>query len=205
MPRKSIALPFSIGLLAALVAAAFFVFGNPARTEAAPPASPQIAVALVGADAGYASTVPPLEDGGADLAATCFDVDLVDLKTNKVIGSATDCLSEITPVGGGLSIIGTTIFNFPQGELVSRGLTTVQPLVAGESPGGLVGFTHSTGAPAPLGETNILSGTGAFAKAAANETGTVRLSGLVNMNLLVSDGILKFDCMFVIDLDALSD
>jgi hypothetical protein len=139
--------------------------------------------------------MPPDIDGdGVEDEATCFTVDLIDLETNEVIGDATDCLSNITEVGDGLTLVGTTTFNFPQGQLVTRGLTTVQPLLHGEN-----GFTHSTGAPPPLnGESNILSGTGVFADSVGS--GTARLSGLVDMSRLGDEGILRFDCLFVIDL-----
>jgi hypothetical protein len=151
---------------------------------------------LVGAGAGeaFTTTTPDIDGDGVEDEATCFNVDLIDVSTNEVIGDATDCLSNITPDGDGLTIVGTTTFNFPQGQLVAHGLTTVQPLLHGAE-----GFTHSTGAPPPLnGESNILSGTGEFADAAGS--GTVRLSGLVDMSRLGDEGILRFDCLFVIDL-----
>jgi hypothetical protein len=158
------------------------------------PLGPRIAVALVGSAEAFTTTTPDIDGDGIDDEATCFTVDLIDVSTNEVIGDATDCLSNITPVGEGMTIVGTTTFNFPQGQLVARGLTTVQPLLHGAE-----GFTHATGAPPPLnGESNILSGTGEFADAAGS--GTVRLSGLVDMSRLGDEGILRFDCLFVIDL-----
>jgi len=189
MTRKTIALPFSITLVAALIATVFIVFGAPGHSEAAQPASPQIAVALVG------TAVAVAGDGGA----MCFTIPMRDLRTNKVIGEATDCLSLVGFDGDAVKLDATTTFDFPQGQLVSRGLTTVQPLLHGQA-----NFTNSTGAPAPTDFSNILSGTKAFKKAADAGTGTVRLSGLVNLTdfgFEEGDSI-TFDCLFIIDLDA---
>ena len=41
-------------------------------------------------------------------------------------------------------------------------------------------------------------GTGKFGKA----SGSARLSGLVNVSKLVTDGEIAFDCLFIIDLDS---
>ena len=123
----------------------------------------------------------------------CFTLDLVDLATGNVIGDATDCLADIVPdAGGGMALTGTTFFNFPGGELVSRGRTTVQPVLDGS-----VDFTHITGAVPQDGDNSVLSGTGRFNQA----EGAVRLSGAVNLAELDSDGKITFDCVFVISLN----
>ena len=160
-------------------------------------ADPQMVVALVGTDIATAVTLPDFGDGNGELAALCFTIDLVDVKTNKVIGEADDCLSNIDADtdAPGIKLTGTTIFNFPQGQLVSRGLTTVQPILHGAN-----GFTHTTGAPAPLvgSNSNIIDGTKAF----KNASGTVRLSGLVNLASFAGEGTpATFDCVFVVNLD----
>jgi len=88
-------------------------------------------------------------------------------------------------------LTGTTFFFFPGGTLISRGLTTVQPVLHGSAD-----FTHITGAvPSPT-DNGVIYGDGKFKKAA----GPVRLSGAVNLSLLNSDGIITFDCVFVIDI-----
>lgn len=167
--------------------------GIAAAAAAAKPAKGHnIIVALKGTGTAQARTVPDIDGDSVDDPATCFDIDLVDLKTDNVIGSASDCLSDITPVGDGLALVGTTYFNFNEGTLISRGLTTVQPTTHG-SPD----VTHITGAIPSPGDNNIVGGTGPFVGA----TGTVRLSGAVNMSKLNSDGEITFDCVFVIDLD----
>ncbi len=134
-----------------------------------------------------------LSDLPGSLEATCFSgIQMIEVKSGKVIGTAEDCLSDITPVGDGLSVTGTTTFNFLEGgTLISRGQTSVQPTTIGSD-----GFTHITGAiPAP-GSNQVIGGTESY----QNVSGTVRLSGAVNLSLLESDGKITFDCIFQITL-----
>jgi hypothetical protein len=180
-------------ILAVLLGAAFLtptLLAKDTQGEDNAP-SANIIVALKGTAIGE---IRPVAVGapGDDAQALCFDLDLIDLKTGRKIGTATDCLSNIQPVGDGIALVGRTIFNFPGGTLVTRGLTSVQPKTHGSPT-----VTHVTGAiPAP-GENSILSGTGRFRNAA----GSVRLSGAVKMEPL-ADGRLQitFDCIFVVDL-----
>jgi hypothetical protein len=92
--------------------------------------------------------------------------------------------------GSAFSIDRTTIFNFPQGRLVARGLTTVVPIFGSSSPD----FTHVVG-DVDDATDNIVSGTRRF----ANATGNVRLSGIVNLTTFPA--VIDFNCIFVIDLD----
>jgi len=136
-----------------------------------------------------------IADGtGGLLAALCFDIDMRDVKTGKIVGKGVDCLSDITTVSGGLSILATSIFEFENGTVVNRGLTSVQPKTIGS-----LGITHITGAIPTADEVTIITslGTGDF----ANKTGQARLSGAVTMNPL-ADGRLEitFDCLFVLEL-----
>ena len=166
----------------------------PAMAKPDQAADPKIVVRLTGTDIGEERTVPDIDGDGVDDSALCFDVNLEDIKTGKIVGIATDCLSEITPVGDGLALVGTTTFNFNDGnQLTSRGITTVQPVTDG-SPS----MTHITGSIPDADDNNILSGTGKFQDA----SGPVRLSGAVNMEPQ-GDGSLQitFDCLFVIDLE----
>ena len=58
-----------------------------------------------------------LSDLPGSLEATCFGgLQMIEVKTGKVIGTAEDCLSDLTPVGDGMSVTGTTFFNFQEGE-----------------------------------------------------------------------------------------
>ena len=148
-------------------------------------------VQIRGTDIGEMRMVPDIDGDGKDDEANCFDVELVDLVTNKVIGTATDCLANVTMVGDGIALIGTTYFNFEEGTIVSRGRTTVQPVTHDYK-----GITHISGA-SPSGENDILNGTGIFEGA----TGSVRLSGLVDMSKAMSENKMTFDCIFVITLD----
>ena len=136
--------------------------------------------------------IPPTASG-AD-SALCFDGTLYDLATGHVIGTATDCLADIVgDPGNGMALIGTTIFNLPGGTLMSRGATTVQPIL---TPPAGTPITHVTGAVPNDGDNSIIGGTGRFAGA----TGSVRLSGAVNLSNLGA-GEITFDCLFVIELD----
>ncbi|MEA3410829.1 MAG: hypothetical protein U9R74_04740 [Pseudomonadota bacterium] len=152
---------------------------------------------LVGTGTGYSKLVPDIDGDTLDDEAVCFDVDLFNQKTRRRIGTATDCLSNITTEGDAIKLVGTTSFHLAggelRGELVTRGLTTVQPVIQPTvSANGQV-FTHMTGA---AGDGNaVLSGTGRY----SSSTGTSRLSGLVNLADFPATA--TFDCLFVIDLD----
>jgi hypothetical protein len=152
-----------------------------------------IAVRLVGTGEAYGGNDLFAEFGQEPLDAVCFDLDLVDIKTGNTIGSASDCLSEIAGSGSdnGIMLTGTTFFFFPGGTLISQGLTTVQPVLHGSAD-----FTHITGAVPSPGDDGVIYGDGKFKKAA----GPVRLSGAVNLSLLASDGLITFDCVFIIDI-----
>ena len=152
-----------------------------------------IVVRLAGTGVAYAGDELFGEFGLTPVGAACFDVDLVDAKSGNVIGTATDCLSSITPsaTDNGLMLTGTTFFYFPGGTLISQGMTTVQPVLHGSAD-----FTHITGAVPSPGDNSVVYGDGKFKKAA----GPVRLSGAVNLSALGSDGQITFDCVFIIDI-----
>jgi hypothetical protein len=129
---------------------------------------------------------PPIE------GALCYPAVLEDTKNGRVIGSGIDCLEDIVlHPGDSIALSRTTYFFMPQGTLVAEGRTTVAPRYEG-SPS----VTHIVGD--ITAGNNILSdlGTGKFEGA----TGSVRLSGAVNMEQF-PDGIIDFNCIFVIDLD----
>ena len=150
---------------------------------------------LVGTGTAYEGMVPSL-DGQGEMEANCFDVDLFDLKNQRLIGTATDCLSvqEIVGEAEFIKLIGTTTFNLPQGALTTQGLTTVAKVMQVTSTPAIGEVTHFTAA---AGTDNaILGGTRRF----RNATGIARLSGMVNLSEL-GNGVITFDCIFVIDLD----
>lgn len=152
---------------------------------------------LIGSGNMYESFVPDIDGDTIDDPALCFDTELVNMKNQQTIGTATDCLSNITPTGTGVALVGTSYFYMPNGTLITRGNTTVQPVLHPTVTPGGQNITHITGA---SGNGNaIIGGTGRF----ANQTGTVRLSGMVNMTNFggnVGDPIV-FDCLFIVDLD----
>lgn len=122
----------------------------------------------------------------------CFDIDLVDARTGRVLGSGSDCLSDITQSdNGGMQLTATSFFYFHGGTLVSQGLVSVQPKFHG-----LEEYTHVVGAAPAPSENNVIYGDGKFRHA----EGSVRLSGLVNLSRLGTEFIIDFDCVFIIDL-----
>ena len=134
---------------------------------------------------------------GVEDSAMYFDVKVVNAKNNQIIGRGTDCLSKVTPTGTGVALVGTTYFHLPGGSLITRGKTSVQPVLHPTvTPRGLT-VTHITGAASD--QNSVIGGTGRFASA----SGKVRLSGMVSMANFagnVGDPIV-FDCLFVVDLD----
>ena len=124
----------------------------------------------------------------------CFDVPLHDLVTGEVLGMGTDCLSvaEDQESCNGLEVTATTIFKLKDGSLTLKGLTSVQPTTFGSSE-----VTHITGAIPQVGENSIISGDGIY----NNASGSVRLSGAVNMANMESKGEATFDCLWVVYLD----
>jgi hypothetical protein len=148
-----------------------------------------IAVRLVGTGDLINGDALFTEFGLTPEGALCYDLDLVDVKTGNVIGSAADCLTNINLIGSGVALTGTTFFFFPGGTVVSRGLTTVQPVLHG-SPD----FTHITGAIPQPGDNNVVYGDGKF----KNASGPVRLSGAVNLNNFPNQA--TFDCVFILDV-----
>lgn len=152
---------------------------------------------LVGTGAMYQNLVPDVNGDGADDLAMCFNLDLVDRRTNQIIGKGTDCLAMVTPTGTGVAAVGTTYFHLPGGTLITRGKTTAQPVLHPTvTPRGLT-VTHITGASS--NHNSVIGGTGRFAGA----SGIVRLSGMVSMANFtgnIGDPI-SFDCIFVVDLN----
>lgn len=188
----------AIVLLGAAFAGASGLLGAGAATS---PASvtegmsrPGRVVLLQGTAVGQVRDVSAFTGAPGASQALCFDIPIIDPLTGRVIGTASDCLMNVQPVGneGGMSLTAVTFFNLPGGTIVAQGNTSVQPTTIG-SPS----VTHITGAIPDAGQNSIIAGTGAFRRA----TGPVRLSGAVNLSRLGSHGEITFDCVFIIDLD----
>ena len=125
----------------------------------------------------------------------CFDLDIIDPGTGRVIGEGSDCLDLNSivgdPMGGeGFALSNTQFFHLRGGGVKSSLRTTIQPVVEASSDGN----THITG-DAPGGA--ILEGTGDFRRLAG---GVARLSGAVDMSQL-SANIITFNCIFVLSHD----
>lgn len=132
--------------------------------------------------------------GTADLKEVedqlCYTVDLWDIEQDRIVGTATDCLSEIdTSDPTGVVLTGRTTFDFGRGDsFTSQGRTSVRPTMPGSSEA----FTHITGAVPAEGTNSVIAGEGRFTGFEA----TVRLSGAVDLTLF--PGTATFDCLFVV-------
>ena len=178
--KQKIMVVASVAIFIGLISAVFIAFGN--SDVEAKQADPNIVVVLRGTG-DLMDT--PLIDG-----ALCYRTDLYDAKTDRIIGDGVDCLANIQGIGDCLLIERTTFLNLPQGTVVAHGLTTVQPTT-----GGSPDFTHIVG---DIPDEDNIDGdlsTGRFEGA----TGRVRLSGAVNLDEFNES--IKFNCIFVIDLD----
>ena len=145
---------------------------------------------LVGTGEAYEKKVPGIKE-----KAVCFDLDLIDMANNSVIGKGVDCLSDIQidEDTGNINIIGTTIFKLPQGKLFTQGPLSLRPVDIPMATSYGMTVTHITGA-GREGNT-IVKGTKKYANAEAN----VRLSGMVDMSNFAGIGTpVKFSCIFVI-------
>ena len=153
----------------------------------------QIAVVLAGTAVGETRDI----NGSA---MECFDVDLLDPSTGKVIGQGTDCLDlntiDMIGDGGGMQLENTTFFKFDEGTVVSISLTTAKPISVPLPSSGptLATAEVSTG-------DNVLPelGTGKY----KGLTGHTRLSGTVDLSKFAGPGTeVTFDCIFVISLSS---
>lgn len=130
-------------------------------------------------------------DGVADTTSPCFEAPIFDPATGTQIGLGSDCLEVESNDEGNIRLTGTGFFELADGMIAVQGLTTVRPVLQPTRRGGIE-FTHITGANSDSG---LLYGTGRYQGA----TGAVRLSGQVDMSRLDSDGVIHFDCIFIID------
>jgi hypothetical protein len=158
---------------------------------------PLILVKLTGTGAGYLRPVP-----GFDEEALCFDIDLLDLRTNKIIGGATDCISAPQMNVDGVEFVGTTYLYFPDGNTIAtQGNVSVRS-VAEENIVLRTGqkITNITGS-ATTGNTFIEGESTGIYK---NSTGNARISGMINTeNFAFNVGDEQFfDCIFEIQIDS---
>lgn len=171
---------------------------NPNNTQKPKPSKQNTTMVLnlVGTGDMYIDVVPDAEMPGEYVDAWCFDVDLIDLKSGKKLGQATDCLDnsrqEYALSESGIAMIGTTYFNLPGGTLAIQGRTTVQPRNWPTRE-----FTHITGGNSA--GNAVLYGSGKYRKA----SGTARLSGMVDLSKFKGQAgdPISFDCIFVVNVN----
>lgn len=150
----------------------------------------------------YPMEVPGMEEGDDPMPAMCFDLDVIDLKNNRNIGTGTDCLSNVAmDENGNVALIGTTFFYLPGGKLITRGAVTVQPVPEDFNLVSADGhpYSHITGSASTSEHNSIIGGTGKY----ENSTGRARLSGMVDMaEFTMNEGDpLAFSCLFVVDVN----
>jgi len=148
----------------------------------------------------------------------CYEGDLRDLKTEKVVGVGVDCLwiAPIDDTTSGNTVAGqppfgaiqntadlspaidaVTFFFYPGGYYVADGNTTVRPFFRGVGNGD--GFTHITGS-VPGATDYVVAGTGKFSKFPGNAK--VRLSGAVDLSQffsIINPFQIRFTCLFITD------
>ena len=145
-----------------------------------------------GSGEGMIEHVPDVEGD-----VVCQDVDMVDLQSNEVIATSTDCFSDVEPdSGGGAGFTGTTFLNFPDGTIIAQGGFTAQPVLREATNIDGVSITAITGA-AKEGNA-IIGGTGKY----EHVTGNVRVSGMINVEgyAFMPGDTMYFDCIFEIQL-----
>lgn len=143
----------------------------------------------------YDCVIPATDRGTVD--ATCHNHDLIDLKTNKIIGTAVDATADVDAVENGFVGTGTTFFYLKNGSLVVRGRGSIQPVLVDGSP--MIEdrpVTHIAGIFAEPGANNVLSGTGVF----KNATGTFTLLGALDL-ANSANGQQSFHCLYEIELE----
>jgi Putative peptidoglycan binding domain len=165
------------------------VFAN----AAAPDHGRTLIVRLKGRAIGATRPIPPVEATKATSEGNCFDVDLLDVVTDRSIGTATRCFTDINTVNGSMILTDTAFFRLREGTIVSRSRTTVQPVLDGSSD-----ITHiATAIPTPAATTILPdAGSGVF----KGVPGTTRLAGAMDMRQFRERNEIAFDDIALIKL-----
>ncbi|WP_273857178.1 hypothetical protein [Photobacterium sp. GSS17] len=156
----------------------------------------RLALRVAGKGYMYEKEVPDYDGDKKPDSAYCFDLEVKEIISGDVIGSATECWSEVTSEGDGSKLIGTTFLYLSGGLVVTRGQTTVQPVLQETKTYDGYTITHFTGA--SNDKNGIIKTSGDYAW----NKGSVRASCLVDRSEYyesVGDGI-YFDCLLVLDL-----
>lgn len=144
----------------------------------------------------YPCDIPMTDEGTT--TATCHDHEVIDLKTNRIIGTATDATADVVEVDGGLVGTGTTTFRLDSGTFVVRGRGSIQPVLHGSPTQSGWPVTNIAGIFPENGENNVLSehGTGRYRDA----EGTFTLLGALDMTNSAS-GQGAYHCVYFIYLE----
>jgi hypothetical protein len=162
--------------------------------SAAPPDQGRTRVVrLKGRAIGETRTIPPIEATRTTSQGNCFDVDLLDVMTDRNIGTATRCFTDVNTVNGGTVLTDTTFFRLREGTIVARSRTTVHPAFDG-SPD----ITHlATAIPTPAATTILPdAGSGVF----KGVPGITRLAGAMDMRQFRERNEIAFDDIYLIKL-----
>jgi hypothetical protein len=150
-------------------------------------------VRLKGTAVGETRTIPPLETTKTSSEGNCFTVDLTDVATDKAMGTAMRCFTDIKTIDNGMVLTDTMFFRLREGTIVSRNRTTIQPAL--DSPPDV---THIAAALAAPMATTILAdaGSGAF----MGVPGSTRLAGAMDMRQFRERNTIAFNDMALIQL-----
>ncbi len=158
----------------------------------------RLTVHMLGTDIVEERLVPDIDGDGVDDIARCFDMQLLDVETGRVIGHGADCVANLTPVGGGLQIDATYYLNLKRGSLVIRGKNTAQPVLR-ETVTTTTGEPYSHSVAASGDWNSALGGSGLY----ADVVGRLRVSGLMNIDNVkgMSDDSAFLDLILMIELE----
>jgi hypothetical protein len=95
------------------------------------------------------------------------------------------------PEGAGFLAETYTVFQLPDGMIVTQGTVSVQP-----TPPSFPTITHHTGTDSTAAN-DVVYGTGRYAGA----SGKARLLGGIDMSTTAETGEIGFNCVFVLELD----
>jgi hypothetical protein len=152
-----------------------------------------LVVQLKGKATGETRSIPPIEATRTTSEGNCFEVDLSDVMTDKVIGTAMRCFTDVKTVGDGMTLTDTTFFRLREGTIVSRQRTVIQPALDSWPD-----VTHlSMAIPAPFANTVLAdTGSGAF----KGVSGSTRLAGAMDMRQFRERNEIAFNDIALIKL-----
>lgn len=142
----------------------------------------------------YECSIPATDRG--TVVATCHDHDVIDLRTNRIIGTAVDATADVDSVSTGFVGTGTTFFYLKNGSFVVRGRGTIQPILHGAPVMNGSPVTHIAGIFPEAGDNHVLSGSGVY----RNASGTFSLLGALDLTRS-AEGQSAFNCIYLINLD----